>query len=48
MSVKPCLVLLKSSGMLSGKNPSSGLRSKHENIEFTNTTHVTKNLWIAL
>ena len=47
MSVRPSPVLLKTSGMLQGKNPSSGLRFKHENITFTNTTHATKILWIA-
>ena len=34
--------------VLKGKNPSSGLRFKHENIAFINTTHATKILWIAL
>ena len=48
MSVRSCPVLLKNSGMLYGKNPSSGLRFKHENVAFTNTTHVTKILWIEL
>ena len=48
MSVRPCPVLSKSSGMLWGKNPSSGLKFKYENIAFTNTTHTTKILWIAL
>ena len=48
MSVSPCWVLLKSSGMLWGKNPSSGFRFKHENTAFINTTHATKILWIAL
>ena len=48
MSVKSCPFLLKNSGMLYYKNPSSGLRFKHENIAFTNTTHATKILWIAL
>ena len=47
MSVRPFPVLLKTSGM-EGKNPSSGLRFKHENIVFTNTTHATTVLWIAL
>ena len=37
MSVRPCPVLLKNSGMFQDKNPSSGLRFKHENIAFTNT-----------
>ena len=46
MSVRSCSVLLKSSGKL--QHPSSGLRFKHENIAFTNNTHVTKILWIAL
>ena len=45
MSVRPCPVLLKSSGMMSGKNPSSGLRFKQEN---SNTTHPSKILWVAL
>ena len=44
MSVRPCPVLLKMSGMLWGKNPLSVLRFKHENIAFTNTTHTTKIL----
>ena len=49
MFVRPCPVLLKTSGMLQGKNLSSGLRFKHENIAFTNTTHAKKILlWIAL
>ena len=47
MSVRPSPVLLKTSGMLQSKNPSSGLRFKHENITFTNTAHATKILWIA-
>ena len=47
MSVRPCPVLLTSSGMLQGKSPSSGLRFKRENIAFTNTTHARKILWIA-
>ena len=48
MFVKPCPVLLKTSGMLLGKNPSSGLRFKHENVDFTSATHATKIMWIAL
>ena len=48
VSVRLRPVLLKSSGMLQDKNPSSGWRFKHENIAFTNTTHATKILWIAL
>ena len=36
MPVRPCPVLLKILGTLQGKNPSSGLRLKHENIAFTN------------
>ena len=48
MSVRPCPVLLKSSDMLQGKNPSSGLRFEHENIAFTNTTPVTKIMWLVL
>ena len=48
MSVRPYPVLLKTSGMLQGKNPSSGLRFKHGNIAFTNTTHAIKTLWIAI
>ena len=39
MSVRPCPVLLKSSGMLQGKKSI---------IRFTNTTHITKILWITL
>ena len=34
--------------MLLGKNPSSDLRLKHENIAITNTTHATKILWVVL
>ena len=48
VSVRPCPILLKNSGMVSGKNPSSGLRFRHENIAFTNTTYTTKILWAAL
>ena len=54
-SVFQCLGLLggfstlaDTMGMLLGKNPSSGLRFKHEIIASTNTTHATKILWIAL
>ena len=43
MSTMPCPFLSKSSGMLEGKHPSSGLRFKHENIAFTNTIHGNKN-----
>ena len=42
MPVRPCPVLLKTLRMLQVKNPSSGLRFKHEIIAFTNiafTTH---------
>ena len=42
MSVRPCPVLLKASGMLWGNSPSSNLRFKHENIAFIKTTHATK------
>ena len=48
MSVRPCPVLLKISGVLQGKNSSSGLRFKHENIAFIKTTDSTKILWIVL
>ena len=41
MPVRPCPVLLKTLGMLWGKNPSSGLRFKHENISFTNIAFAT-------
>ena len=47
MSVRSCPVLLKTSAMLQGKNPSSGLRFKHENISFTHTIHAKKIMWIA-
>ena len=43
MSVRPCPVLLKTSGTLLGKNPSSGLRFKHENIAYN--MHVMTSLW---
>ena len=48
MVAKPYLVLLESSCMFLGKNPSSGLRFKHENVDFTSATHATKIMWIAL
>ena len=48
MSVRPCPVLLKTSGTLLGKNPSSGLRCKDENIASIKTTHATKILWVVL
>ena len=48
MLVRPCPVLSNMLGMLKGKTLSSGLRFKHENITFTNTTHTTKIMWIAL
>ena len=47
MPLRPCPVLLKISSMLWGKNPSSGLRLKHENITFIKTTYTTKILWIV-
>ena len=40
MPVRPCPDLLKTLGMLSGKN-TSGLRFKHENITFTNIAFAT-------
>ena len=49
--VRPCpkpQVQLKTSSMLQGKILSSGLRFKYGNIAFTNTTHATKIMWIAL
>ena len=48
MVAKPYLVLLETSCMFLGKNPSSGLRFKHENVDFTSATHATKIMWIAL
>ena len=48
MFASPCPVLLKISGILQGKDPSSGLRFKHENVAFANTTYTIKILWIAL
>ena len=38
MSVRPGPALSKNSDIIYGKKPSSGLRFKHENVAFTNTT----------
>ena len=42
MSLGPYPILLKTSGMLQGKNSSSGLRFKHENIAFVKTPTAQK------
>ena len=39
MSVRPCLVLLITSGMFESKSPLSGLRFKLENIAFADTRY---------
>ena len=46
--MNPYPVLLKISGIFQGKDTSSGLRFKHKNVAFANTTYTIKILWIAL
>ena len=49
MSVRPYPAnFIKNLRHVVKKIPSSGLRFKHENIVFTNTTHAKNFLWIAL
>ena len=48
MSARPRPVLIKPSGMLQNKIPSTGLRFKHENTDSTKITNAPKFLWIVL
>ena len=43
-SVTLCPILLKASGMLQGKNPSSGSRFEHGNSDCIKPTYITKVL----
>ena len=48
MSVMSCLTLMKTSGMMLGKNPSSDLNVKYENITSIKAIQATKIRWIVL
>ena len=47
MSVRSYLVLLKTSGMLKGKNPCQILNLSQKNIALIKTTLATKIMWIV-